>query len=480
MHLLLRYILHLCCITILVISCTNKETNHLFVSKSNTGIDFANHLSYTQEINPYTYRNFYNGAGVAIGDLNNDGWEDIYFTGNLVDNQLYKNLGNFKFENVTAYSQTSCPDSWSTGVSLVDINNDNLLDIYVCKSGPPFGENRANELFINKGNFRFEEEASKYGLDVKGFSVHASFFDFDKDGDLDCYLLNNSIRSIGGYDLRPGLRDEPTMDGNMLLVNTNGRFENRSSELGIFTSSIGFGLGINTTDLNDDGWPDIYVANDFFEKDYFYINHNGEKFEEVGEQYFGSFSMGSMGVDVADIDNDGDHDIFVAEMAPESLARQKTKAVYESWDKYQKGVASGYYHQFARNMLHLFDDSHYRDISRSLRLDATEWSWAPLIFDMNNDGFKDLFISNGIGKDLLDRDYLAYMANEQRIGQLLANRDESSLKKLIDIMPSEKVLNAFFINNDNNSFERIEESMIRNIKPSFSNATAIGLSLIHI
>jgi len=455
-------------------SCTAHEEETLFVSRSNTGIDFNNDLSYTQEVNPYTYRNFYNGAGVAIGDLDNDGWEDVYFTGNLVDNQLYKNLGDFKFDNVTSLSRTSCSDSWSTGVSFVDINNDNLLDIYVCKSGPPTSENRANELFINKGNFRFEEQAHAYGLDIKGFSVQASFFDFDKDGDLDCYLLNNSIKSVGGYDLRPGLRNQPTTDGNMLLVNSNGKFENKSSELGIYTSSIGFGLGVNTSDMNDDGWPDIYVANDFFEKDYFYINQNGEGFQEVGEQYFNSFSMGSMGVDVADIDSDGDQDVFVAEMAPQSLERQKTKAVYENWDKYQKGVRSGYHHQFARNMLHLSDGAHYREVSRSLNIDATDWSWAPLIFDMDNDGFKDLFISNGIGKDLLDRDYLAFMANERRVSELLANRDQSSLKKLIDILPSEKVSNAFFLNNANKSFDRIPDKMIYNVTPTFSNATAIA------
>jgi len=457
-----------------LLSCTENEGSSLFIVKSNTGINFNNKLDYTQELNPYTYRNFYNGAGVAIGDLNNDGWEDLYFTGNLVENQLYKNLGDFKFQNITHQTQTSSADSWSTGVSFVDINDDNLLDIYVCKSGPPLGQNRANELFINKGNFQFEERAEEYGLNIRGFSVHASFFDFDKDGDLDCYLLNNSIKSVGGYDLRPGMRDQATDEGNMLLVNDNGKFENRSSELGIYTSSIGFGLGVNTSDLNGDGWPDIYVANDFFEKDYFYINQEGQGFIEVGEDYFKSFSMGSMGVDVADIDNDGDQDILVAEMAPQTLERKKTKAVYENWNKYQKGIASGYHHQFARNMLHLSEGTHYREMSRSVGIDATEWSWAPLIFDIDNDGHKDIFISNGVGKDLLDRDYLAFMANEQRISELLEKRDQSSLKKLIDIMPSEKVRNAFYLNNGDGTFDRVANPRIAHLDPTFSNATALG------
>lgn len=458
-------------IGICIISCTSHE-GQLFVLKESSGIEFNNELSYTNDLNPYTYRNYYNGAGVGVGDFNNDGLDDIYFTGNQVDNKLYKNIGGLKFEEVT-FPLISCAGAWSTGVSVLDINGDGLLDIYVCKAGPPEGPRRTNELFINQGDFKFEEKAAEYGLDIKGFSIHASFFDFDNDGDLDCYLLNNSIRSVGGHDLRPGLRDISSDNGNMLLVNEAGRYVNKSDELGIYTSDIGFGLGVNTSDINGDGWKDIYVGNDFFEKDYLYINKKGKGFEERGEDFFASCSLGSMGVDVADINDDGLKDIFVAEMAPATIDRKKTKASYESWDKHQKAKRSGYHNQFGRNMMHLSQGTHFSDISRMKGLDATEWSWAPLIFDMDNDGLKDIFISNGVGKDLLDRDYLAYMANEQQVSELLENRNDESVKKLIDIMPSKKTMNAFFLQGEGLAFDDVSGLEV-DIPASFSNATALS------
>ena len=459
-------------IAILLLWSCQQDTELLLSVVSDSGVDFSNDLNYTQDLNPYTYRNYYNGAGVGIADFNNDGLDDIYFTGNQVDNRLYQNLGNLKFEDVTS-ELIKCSGGWSTGVSLVDINQDGLMDIYVCKAGPPEGMRRYNELFINKGNFQFEEKAEEYGLRIKGFSIHASFFDFDLDGDLDCYLLNNSLRSVGGYVLREGLRSQPTDDGNMLLVNDEGLYVNKSSEYGIYTSDIGFGLGVNTSDMNGDGWPDIYVANDFFEKDYFYVNVEGEKFEERGEEYFGSFSLGSMGVDAADIDDDGDLDILVAEMAPQSLERKKTKATYESWDKYQKAIKNGYAHQLPRNMLHQNDSDYFKEIGRLKGLDATEWSWAPLIFDINNDGLKDVFISNGIGKDLLDRDYLSYMADEQRLRELMKNRDQESLKNLIDIMPSSRVLNSIFIQKNDFLFADFS-SGATDMEAKVSNGTALA------
>ncbi len=452
-------------------SCTTKQ-DQLYTLVTESGITFNNELAYTNELNPYTYRNYYNGAGVGIGDFNNDGLDDIYFAGNQVDNQLYQNLGQLKFKNVTSDLLT-CHGSWSTGVSVVDINNDGWLDIYVCKSGPPNGPRRTNELFINKGNWIFEEQAASYGLDIKGFSVHASFFDFDRDGDLDCYLLNNSIRSVGGYDLREGLRDISSETGNMMLVNEESVYVNRSNELGIYTSDIGFGLGVNTSDINGDGWKDIYVGNDFFERDYLYLNQAGRGFDEVGADYIASHSLGSMGVDVADINEDGHKDIFVAEMAPSTLARKKTKATYESWDKYTRAEQSGYHRQLGRNMLQLNTGEQFIDISRAKGVGSTEWSWAPLIFDMNNDGLKDIFISNGVGKDLLDRDYLAYMANEQSVGDLVSQRNEESLKKLIDIMPEGKTMNAFFKQNENFTFQNVS-SIQTNTPPSYSNGAALS------
>ena len=464
--------LFLICILYFLYGCED-EKDYLFLVVNDSGIDFSNDLNYTQELNPYTYRNYYNGAGIGVADFDNDGLEDIYFSGNQVDNALYRNLGNLKFEKVESSPILNCTGSWSTGVSIVDINQDGLKDIYVCKAGPPEGPRRYNELFINNGNFEFTESAEKYGLRIKGFSIHATFFDFDKDGDLDCYLLNNSLRSVGGYNLQIGLRDKSSTQGNMLLVNEDGVYKNHSEELGIYTSDIGFGLGVNTSDLNGDGWVDIYVANDFFEKDYFYLNDEGKGFMEVGDSYFSCFSLGSMGVDAADIDNDGDCDIIVAEMMPSTLERKKTKATYENWDKYQKSVKSGYAHQLPRNMLHINNGGYFSDVSRMKGVDATEWSWAPLIFDMNNDGLKDIFISNGVGKDLLDRDYLSFMADEQRLQELVKNRDQESLKNLIDIMPSGKVQNSFFTQDDKFIFSDKSETLT-NMKSSISNGSTLS------
>ncbi|HMO40164.1 MAG TPA: VCBS repeat-containing protein, partial [Saprospiraceae bacterium] len=237
-----------------------------------TGIDFVNRLDYTEDYNTYTFRNFYNGGGVGLGDINNDGLLDIFLCGNLVGNKLYLNKGNFQFEDITEQAGVASPGVWSTGVSFVDINGDGWLDIYVCKSGKPEGENRYNELFVNNGDGTFSEQAKTYGLADVGLSTHAVFFDYDLDGDLDCYLLNNSLRPVGGYDLIKDQRNIPDPDGgNKLYRNDGGRFVDVSQEAGIYTSAIGFGLGVTIGDVNGDGWPDIYVSNDFFERDYLYV-----------------------------------------------------------------------------------------------------------------------------------------------------------------------------------------------------------------
>ena len=466
--------LYFCGLCFLCIGCQEDPENqsYLLTMRTDTEIDFNNRLVYTDSINPYTYRNFYNGSGVAIGDLNNDGLEDIFFTGNQVDNQLYQNLGDFTFKDVTEGSHTASSDSWCTGVSMVDINADGLLDIYVCKAGPPSDQNRRNQLFINQGDFVFEDQAVAYGLDILGLSIHAVFFDFDRDGDLDCYLLNNSLKSVGGYDLIKGQRDIASSDGNKFMVNEGGRFIDRSTELGIYSSGIGFGLGIAASDFNQDGYIDLYVANDFFEKDYFYLNQAGQGFKEVGEQYFSSFPLGSMGADAADFNNDLRPDIFVAEMLPQSIERKKTKAVYDSWEKYLNSTKQGYYHQFSRNMLFSNQGNRFTDLSRMNHMDATDWSWAPLFIDIDQDGHKDLFISNGIGKDLLDRDYLNYMSDEGKLQQLIKNKNDA-LADLIDLMPSERIQNAIFHNDGHGAFTD-QSTQWSDMPVSFSNASAYG------
>ncbi len=449
-------------------------TSSLFKLRSDAGIDFENTLIETETLNPYTYKNFYNGGGVALGDINNDGLIDIYFSGNLVDNKLYLNKGNWSFKDITETSGVACKDVWSSGVTFVDINADGLLDIYVCKAGPPTNQkNRHNELFINNGDLTFTERSKEFGLDIVGLAVQANFFDYDRDGDLDCYLLSNSIRSVGNYDFIKDQRKTPTDTGNKLLRNDNGFFTDVTQQAGIYSSAIGFGLGITVSDYNNDMWPDIFISNDFFERDYLYINNHDGTFTEGLESQFGSISMGSMGADAADLNNDSKVDIMVTEMLPKSIDRQRTKTIFESWNKYDLSVKKGYHYQFSRNALHRnMGNGSFLEISRFSNVAASEWSWASLLFDADNDGLKDIFISNGICKDLLDRDYLVYMANDDKIKEMITNSTQV-INKLINLMPSQPVPNAAFKNLGN--FQFSDESVNWGLaKPSFSNGSAYG------
>lgn len=460
-------------------SCNKKSNPPLFekIESQQSGIDFTNQLDYSEELNPYTYRNFFNGGGVALGDINNDGLLDIFFSGNIVDNKLYLNKGNWQFEDISEKSNTKSPGFWTTGATFVDINSDGWLDLYICKSGPPSQEKgRKNEFFINNQDGTFTESAEAYGLDFAGLSTHAAFFDYDKDGDLDCYLLTNSFRSLGvGQDIIEGQRDIPSAEnaGNKLLRNDGGKFLDVSLEAGIYNSDIGYGLGITLSDYNQDSWPDIFISNDFFEKDYLYINNQDGTFSEKSEDYFESLSMGSMGADASDLNNDGLPEIMVTEMLPATLPRRKTKATYESWDKYSLNTSKGYYHQFPRNVLQRnVGNGQFLEIGRFAGVAATEWSWGTLIFDSNNDGLKDIFVSNGIFKDLLDRDYLNYMADEERIRSMIQN-DEDVITRLIDVMPSKPVTNALFQNLGDFEFNNISESSGLG-EPTFSNGSAYG------
>ena len=452
------------------------DDSKLFSLESDSsGVIFENKLEYTENFNPYTYRNFYNGGGVALGDINNDGLIDIYLTGNIVDNKMFLNKGNFQFEDITKVSGLACPNVWSTGATFADVNGDGLLDLYVCKSGAPGGENRHNELFINNGDLTFSEESKKYHLDIVGLSVHAAFFDYDKDGDLDCYILNNSIRSIGGYDLIEDQREiaDPEGQGNKLLENRDGKFVDITQSAGIYSSKIGFGLGITLSDYNNDGWTDLFISNDFFEKDYLYVNNKDGTFSEESENFFQSLSLGSMGADSSDLDNDLLTDLIVTEMLPKSLKRKKTKAIYESWDKYSLAKSRGYYHQFPRNVLQRnYGPSGFLEIGRYSGVSATDWSWASMIFDMDNDGLRDVFIANGIYKDLLDRDYLAYMANTERIRNMI-KKEEEVIKKLIDIMPSKAIKNIAYKNNGEFNFTEFSDLWGFDL-PTFSNGMSYG------
>jgi enediyne biosynthesis protein E4 len=457
-----------------IVSCSNdKATLFTLTDPDQTGIHFSNDLEYTEEFNTYTYRNFYNGGGVALGDINNDGLIDIFFTGNMRDNALYINKGNWVFEDITESAGVACADVWSTGVTMTDINGDGLMDIYVCKAGKPGGDNRHNELFINQGDLTFKESAAEYGLDITGLSIHAVFFDYDLDGDLDCYILNNSLRSVGGFDLQQDQRNLPDAEGNKLMQNDNGKFIDVTTEAGIYSSKIGYGLGVTLSDFNDDGYPDIFISNDFFEKDYLYINLQNGTFKEAGEDAFTSMSMGSMGADACDLDNDLLPDLFVTEMLPRDHERKKTKNVYETWDRYSSSVEKGYFHQYSRNALHRnLGETKFAEISRFAGVADTDWSWASLAQDYDNDGLKDLFVSNGIYKDLLDKDYLNYSANATMIRSKIEKK-EKVLTMLVDSMPSVPVTNCMFKNTGKMKFEMVSDQWGLG-QPGFSNGSAYG------
>ncbi len=461
-------------------SCNKKEdvvseTKPQFelLSPEMTGINFSNDLESSDEFNVYKYRNFYNGGGVAIGDINNDGLEDIYLTSNMNSNKLYLNKGNFQFEDITEKANVAGTRAWSTGVSMVDINGDGFLDIYVCNSGDVKGDNKQNEFFINNGDSTFTERAAELGLDDNGFSTHASFFDYDLDGDLDVYLLNNSYQAIGSFNLTKNERPKrDVLGGDKLFENRDGKFIDVSVKAGIYGSIIGFGLGVTVGDMNNDNWPDIYVSNDFFERDYLYINQKNGTFKECLTTSLNSISGASMGADAADINNDGYNDIFVTEMLPSEYDRLKTVTTFEDWNKYQYNLKNDYYHQFTRNMLQLNNtDLTFSEVGRFSGVEASDWSWGALFFDMNNDGLKDLFIANGIYKDLTNQDYLKYISSEEVVESILKRNNTIDYKKLIDIIPSNKVKNHAYLNNGKLKFERQENGLDTE---GFSNGAAYG------
>ena len=469
---------------------TTPETLFTEIPSKKSGIDFSNDLTFTESYNPYIFKNFLNGGGVAAGDINNDGLPDLFFCGNMVSNKLYLNEGNLKFKDITTQSGVGTTDVWSTGVSMVDINGDGWLDLYVCKSGKPDAPNRHNELFINNGDLTFTEVSQQAGIADVGLSTHAAFFDYDRDGDLDCYLLNNSLRSVGNYDLEKDSRlQRDTLGGNKLyrndqieLVNgemkknTTLHFTDVSEQAGIYGSAIGFGLGVTVADLNGDHWPDLYVSNDFFERDYLYINQQNGTFRECLTDAMAEISMGSMGADIADLNEDGWPEIFVTEMLPQEPLRYKTKAVFEHWHKYQQAVDAGYHRQFGRNVLQfhrgLGPDTLpvFSEIGRALDVHATEWSWGALLADFNNDGRKDIFVANGIYKDLIDMDYVNFYFNPDAVRALIKSKKEV-ITTMFDAAESVRMPNQLFL--QDSAFHFSESSAASGIGvPTFSNGSS--------
>ena len=444
-----------------------------------TGVTFANRLTETRDFNVFTYRNFYNGGGVAIGDLTGDGLPEIVLTSNQDGPKLYLNLGHFQFRDVTKEAGIAEAGRWSTGVTLADVNGDGKLDIYVCHAGLKPGALRANTLYINQGVRdgipRFKEMAAQYGLADTGYSTQAAFFDYDGDGYLDMFLLRNSPRPVSMIAVKNERTQRDPLGGHELYHNDHGRFVNVSQQAGIYGPTIGFGLGIAVGDVNRDGRPDVYVGNDFFERDYLYINKGDGTFDEVLDKAMPVSSYFSMGLDIADIDNDGWPDIYTADMLPADDYRLKTTSAFETWDLYQAKAREGFDHQLMRNMLqHNNGDGTFSDIGWMAGVARTDWSWAALIDDFDLDGNKDIFVANGLAKDVTSQDYIAFLSNDQTLlAATHGGKSRVDFMGLINAMSSTKLRDYAFRNNGDLTFTDVSAAWGVDL-PSFSNGAAYG------
>lgn len=450
-------------LVIWAISCNPgaRKDGKLFtwLSPSFTHVDFANQLTETEDMNMIEYLYFNNGGGVAAGDINNDGLTDLYFTSNQLPNKLFLNRGKLVFEDITLSAGVAGSGSWKTGVTMADVNGDNLLDIYVCQVGNYRTLTGKNQLFINQGNLTFKEEAKEYGIDFQGFSTQAAFFDFDKDGDLDMYLLNHSVhtaRSYGDVSLR---YERDSLAGDRLYRNDelNGRrvFNEVTKEAGIYSSQIGYGLGINVSDINNDGFPDIYISNDFHENDYLYINNGNGSFSEKLTEEIEHTSRSSMGNDVGDINNDGLLDVFVLDMLPEDMKTRQMSGGEDDMELFDLKLKYGYHDQFVRNTLQLnLGGGKFSEIGRLAGIYATDWSWSPLICDLDNDGWKDLFITNGIFRRANDLDYVKFLTGGNRYNPVKDNRNVSD-KELYEKMPLHSNTSYLYKNNRDLTFSNM-------------------------
>ena len=451
-----------------------KDALFTKLSAGECGIAFNNNITDDSAFNEFTYRNFYNGGGVAIGDINNDGLADVFMAANQGQNKLYLNKGQFKFEDITSKSGIVKNHKWNTGVSMADVNGDGLLDIYVCTAGNITGDVRRNELYINDGNLHFTEQAAKYNLQDSGaFHTQASFFDYDLDGDLDVFLLNNNCLLPTSNFPNGSVRQYPDkISGDKLMRNDNGLFTDVSAAAGIYQSGIGFGLGVSVGDVNNDNWPDMYVSNDFFEKDYLYINQRNGKFKEVSNAQIGHMSLSSMGADMADIDNDGRIDIFTTDMLPEDDQRLKLNVRFEDYDVYNQKGRQGLHHQLMSNMLHLNNgDSTFSEIAQFAGVNATDWSWGALIFDLNNDGWKDIVVCNGMYLDVNDQDYIDFVADDVSKKLFDRTKADARFEQLKSMMVSKKLPNYAFVNQKNDNFKNQSEALGLG-EPGFSNGAA--------
>ena len=466
-------------------SCTKnsdlEQETTLFISlpPQKTGVDFINLLTETEEFNIIEYLYFYNGGGVSVGDINNDGLIDIYFSSNQGPNKLFLNKGEMVFEDISEKAGVQSLGSWKTGVSMVDINGDGLLDIYVCRLGNFKGITGRNELYINNGNLTFSEKAAEYGLDFQGFSTQAAFFDYDRDGDLDMYLLNHAVHTQNTYG-RASLRYmDSGPEGDRLYRNNAEKGEVRftpvTNESGIFSSQIGYGLGVGISDVNNDGWPDIYVSNDFNENDYLYINQADGTFkEEIGSMATVQ-SRFSMGNDFADINNDGWIDFVTLDMLPRDERIRKMSVGEDSEEIYQLKLSFGFERQVSRNCLQLNNgNGTFSEIGQYSGIYATDWSWSSLFADFDNDGWKDLFISNGIVRRPNDLEYMNFITNPELEGGFQNKPDMMDLE-LAEKMPSGEVSNFVFKNKGDLTFQDVSQDWGVSEKGYSSGAAYVDL-----
>ncbi|QMW07125.1 VCBS repeat-containing protein [Spirosoma foliorum] len=463
-----------------------KSEKQLFqaLDSTQTGVGFVNHLVPSEKLNILDYLYFYNGGGVSAGDINNDGLTDLYFVSNQGKNKLYLNKGNFKFEDITEKAGVAGFSDWQTGSTMADVNGDGFLDIYVCAVGNFRGLEGANELYINNGDGTFTEKAADYGLDFTGFSTQAAFFDYDHDGDLDCYLLNHAVHTSRSYDrvTARNLRNNESGDylyknmsveqgvGSKAPASGSKRFINISEQASIFGAAMGYGLGISVADLNNDGWEDLYISNDFHEDDYYYINNQKGGFTESVKKAFQHTSRFSMGNDVADVNNDGFADVVTLDMYPEDETVEKSSLGEDPLDIYIYKLAYGYMNQYSRNCLQLnLSGKKFMEVGAMAGVAATDWSWSPLLADYDNDGIKDLFISNGIVHRPNNLDYVKFAADDSL--RYAMETSKSLDERAIKLMPEGKSHNYIYRGTQSLRFEDKSSAWGFSV-PNFSNGAA--------
>lgn len=463
---------------VLVVSCKeNKVELFTAVSYDHSNITFENRLDSSTDLNILNYIYYYNGAGVATADFNNDGLDDLYFTSNETADELYLNQGGLSFRNITQETGIKNDIPWTTGVTTVDINNDGLMDIYICKVAGIQNLTGHNLLFINQGNVngipQFKEEAGAYGLDFSGLATQSTFFDYDQDGDLDMYLMNHSVQPNLNYGKGSQRQIPDALSGDRLYENRDGYFIDVTAQSGIFQGKIGYGLGLSVSDINNDSFPDIYIGNDFFENDYLYLNNGNKTFTELisaDGNTLGHTTHFSMGNAIADYNNDGLTDIFSLDMLPENLETYKASGTEYSYPTYQNYLNNGYRPQYMQNTLHLNNgNSKFSEIGTLANISATEWSWGITLADFDNDGYKDAFISNGIQGASNDMDFINFIANDN-IQKNLANGIDTKEMQFIAKMPEKHVTNYFFKNNGDLTFQNTTEEW-SNLTNSFSNGS---------